>query len=341
MNKSRLLGSLLILASFAAAEGDAYLGEVQAGVRAFEAGTLDQAVTHFARARQMNAKDWRGHAWHSMTVLRQATGTRNRTRRLALAGEAKQLAAQLIKSAGLKFNDPLYNYLTGLADSLHGRTSQALTSLSRAYGASLPRYSPYREIGLRDLVSRAFAHATIDGAVGLLFRGEFERAEPMLQVAAKALPQNDGGWILLHRNFAVVDESLGRYEAAIDRLEKCLKMEPPPALREELQASIAVIYAKNKQLKEAAKALAAIPKESRHIDVIAARATVKKLAALRDPRGAAMEDALVFFRGEMKTYPEKELYRLVEDFAELVLARVERPQLEKERPLVDEAMTLL
>lgn len=334
--------ALLILATGAAAQEDSYRAALEAGVRLYQDNDFEGAVRSFARARRERPGDWRGHFWQAMALIRQAMFEGDAVRRQGLLREARAMTGPLVKEAGVLFQDPVRHYVLGLCASTAGERKEALGHFARAYQAPRHLFDPYREVDLHTLVRRAYSREVLAVATDHILHGRFDKADELLPVAAQALPEGDPAWRDLERHWAVVDEAMGRFDRAVERLRRCIELNADrPELQEEFRGTIALIQFKNNRYDQGVAALQEVPEGSRNPEVLAARCTQRKIPALRDPEGPAMDEALTYYRRVMADFPREEVYRLVEEFAEMVLAKVGPAQVERQAPLLDEAVALL
>jgi len=343
----RRLCLLLALAAAARAQDNPYAVAIVEGVELYYQGKYEDALTRFAKARQIAPHDWRGHTWQALTLIQQAMRAKDPLRRNGLLKEAKSMLGPLMKQAGIMFQDPLRHYLLGLIASVRGDDGEALNHLDRARKARTELFEPYNGkpvdgIELKDNVKRGFARGLMAVAKRLILQGEFEAADPRLALAFRELPKNDPGMRELRRHIAVVDESLGRWESAIEQLRICIELnQDRPKLQTEFVGTIAMIYFLNQKHEEGMKVLAEVPEDSEHPDILAARCTGLKTLALRDPEGKAMDDAIAYYRESMAKYPKEDVYRLVEDYAEIVLEKVRPAHAAQHRELLQDTLEII
>jgi tetratricopeptide (TPR) repeat protein len=332
---------LLLCALCATATAETYAEEIEAGRRHFEANRLDEALTHFARARALGPNDWRGHAFQVFTLIEQARGTHERQRRGALLREAEQVSGVLIKNGIVLFQDPLYKFMRGLHFDLIGDDPKAHEYLRQAYRAPPARFRRYAEIDLRGLVERAFATVTARLATRIIMFGDFSRADVMLREVAPLLPDDDPGRIALERQSAAVSEHFNRNEEAIGHLRRCIALsKDDPKAVQEFTGAIAMILFKTEKFEEGAKVLGELPPDCNHPEVIVARAASLYKQALRAPESDAMDDALGFHRRAIDDAPADDRHRLVVPYVELILEKVGPRDADKERALLDSAVRL-
>jgi tetratricopeptide (TPR) repeat protein len=332
---------LLLCALCTRAGAQGYVDEIKAGRRHYEAGRFDEALPHFARARTLDPDDWRGHAWQIFTLIEQARGAEDQARRLALLREAEAVTSVLVKRKLVLFQDPLYKFALGIVHDLRGDQAKAFDFFQQAYRAPRDRFPRYREIQLRPNVERAFAMASVQLATWLIMRGgsrQFERADRLLEEAARLLPQDDPERILLERQLAVVSENLQHHEKAIGHLRRCIELiKDDPQTAQELTAAIALIYFNTEQFENGAKVLKELPPDCQHPEVIAARATAHYKQGMAAPDGEEMATAIAHHREGIRKLAVRDRNRLVVPFVELVLEKVGPRDVEKERALLREA----
>jgi len=344
---------VLLLGCTVAAAQESYVDALNAGMRLYRKGTKDtskyeDAITQFARARQLNPRDWRGHAWQAMTLLQLAIlETRSFERRVALTREAESMTAMLVKEAKLPFQHPLRLHIMGLAASIRDERERAVNFLGRAARNSPELFEGF-EIGgtpLRMLVNKAYARALHDLAKRYILRGKFEQTDPMLAEAARIMPKEDiDGRRDLERSRAVVDEGMVRLESAIKRLRKCIAMyrKDRPDLVEEFLGTIALIYFKWEKYEEGVKVLKEVPADSKHPDILFARCTGHLHPALRSsPRDKKVTQAIEYYRKAMAVYPPEDMHRIVEDYARLVLHMVGPREAKQQEVLLQDTLKRL
>jgi tetratricopeptide (TPR) repeat protein len=312
--------ALLLLAAAASAQGRPADADIAAGRDAFDAGKYTDAITCFARARLADPRDWRGHAYTSLTLLQQAmreTGAR----RLDLAREAERVAGELVKLDLCDFHDPLYRFIKGLVCSLEGDDAKAYVTLSEALRSPPEKFAMYEEVELHRQVQRAYAVCGIRVAGILLAAGRFELAETEMTKAGALLPEDDPERARFERVFAAVSENLNKIDKAIAHLRACIALSKDPAVVDELTGTIALIHINNEQLEKGREVLAQASKESRQPELVAARCTLIVRDALREG-GARLDEALSQLRDAMLPYPPEQVYRLVLLYRDLLLTRV-------------------
>ena len=338
---------VLALAAAAPAQENPYAEAIVEGVQLYYKGKYDDAITKFARARQIAPQEWRGHTWQALTLIQQAMRETDATRRNGLLKEAESMTGPLVKQAGIMFQDPLRHYILGLCASVRGEDGKALDHLDRARKSRPELFKPYNGapvdgIELQQNVKRGFARGLMAVGKRLILRGQFEEADPRLQLAFRELPKDDPGLRNLRRHLAVVDEALGRWEAAIEHLEACILLNKDDAeLQLEFMGTIAQIYFKNQKLDKGLAVLAKVPEDSTHPEILAARCSALMIPALRDPEGEAMDAAIAYYKKAMAAYPKQDVYRLVEEFAELVLEKVRPQEADQHRALLDETLQII
>ena len=333
---------LLLLSHFATAQADAYADAIQAGRKAFEASRYEDAQTHFNRARLLAPDDWRGHAYLGFTLIEQALNSKDRQRRAALLQEADKVTGVLIKRRIILLQDPLYKFLQGMIQTIAGDHGKAFRFLDEAYKTPKRRFEPYAEVELRRNVERAFAKASLQMATHAMMVGAFAQADVWLDEAAKVLPESDPNRAPLERQMAAVAEHLGNQEAAIQHLRACIRLSKDrPEVKEELTGNIAMIYFVGEQFDRGRATLNELPPDTKHPEVVAARAMMHYKRAIKEPDGETMDAALAFYRNAMQEFPPDDRQRLVTPFAELVLERVGPRNAKQERELLLSAVKLL
>ncbi|MHC4933103.1 MAG: hypothetical protein ACYTGV_13030 [Planctomycetota bacterium] len=305
----------LLISATVHSEGDAFQSALQEGIKLFQEQRYAQAITKFARARQLAPEDWRGHAWQAFSLVRQAGAEKDRRRRSALLDEAESLTGPLVKQAGLLFQDPLRHYILGMVESNRGSEEAALNHFNYARRARRSLMERYAEIRLRDQTDRAYGNSTVRLAMSRIMSGRFDEAGKMLDHAAGVLPEGDGGWFILERARAVVDQAGGRYAEALAHLEACKAL---GGNRSEVTGAIALVHLKSGDLAAARAALEGVPAGERHPEVVIARCRTHALDALEHPEKRAA--ALAACRAGMKSLPERETYRLALEISALALA---------------------
>jgi len=332
--------SLLLAAAPALAQGDAFERELEGGVRMFEQGNYDDAATYFARARLIAPRSWRGHAYHSMTLIQAASKSIGPARRKALLEEAARVAASLVKQAGIRFTDPLFLFIQGVIQSQRGDDVKAYQTLDRAIKAPAEAVKRYDEVNLKGNLEIAFAKASVTMAKRLVVTGNFPGADRMMARAAPLLPESHADRVGFEHLHATICEQLGRVDEAIRHFRRVRELAKDEDTQLMATATVAMILVQHERLDEAREELARLPEESRQNDVVEARCMLRYSVALRNPDGPAMDEALAFYRENLEKHPEKNSYLLVRQFTDLVLARVGPAQAEKERPLLLEAARL-
>lgn len=339
---------LLLLAASVLAQDQVppkvYYETIGKGVELYNTGKYDEALTQFARARRLAPFDWQGHAWQAFTLLQQAIQEKAPQRKAALTREAESMTAMLVKQCGMLFQHPLRHYILGLAASVRGEQERALQHLTKAYTAPPSMFQAFNVIQLRNHVARAYSRALTEYAKRFILQGLFEQADPLLQRAERIMPANDKlGQRDLQRSLAVVDEGLSRNESAVKRLRKCIELnDDRPELQVEFIGTIAHIYFKSQRYKEGLAALAEAPADSQHPEILSARCAALLHPALEAaPDSKKVDEAIRFFRDAMAKYPKDEVYRLVEDYATLILHKVGRREAKKERALLEETVKRL
>jgi len=341
----RIACALLLCALPAAAQSaaEAYAREIATGVQLFHDGKYDEAALNFARARQLDPADWRGHAWHAMALVQQALDEQqDAVRRSDLFRQGEKIASDLIKRAGLGFTDPLYEYIMGVIASVRNDDPAALTLLKKAATAPRERYAPYQDILLRLNARRAYAKASTRIATRLIVIGEFEEADKYLAIADRNLPKDDPARQMLERKMGVVAEYLGRLEEAVQHLRTCIALNKDrPEVKLELTGSIAMIWFAAEKLEKGKAALAELPANCTHPEVLVARAMLLYKEAMRDPGGPVMDKAIAYHLQVMDQLAAEDVYRLAEQFADLVMEKVTPRDLEDNKALVEKTVALV
>jgi hypothetical protein len=85
-------------------------------------------------------------------------------------------------------------------------------------------------------------------------------------------------------------------------------------------------------------ALAALPSDCEHPDVLVARAMLVHKRTMREPEGDALDAAIRFHFAIMDKLAGQGLYRLGESLTDLVTERVRPPDVERERALLEKAL---
>lgn len=321
----------------ATAQDHSFADLIKRGREAYYAKDLDNALSLFAAARAKDGKRWEGHTWQALTLIHQALGETDRARRVAITYEAEAMTVELVKRSGLMFAHPLRQYILGICASLRDELERPVQILQKAYSAPRSMFVAFESIQLRKNVERAYGRALMDFGKRIIVSGRWHAASPVMARAAQVLPKDDPGWAELERSLAVLDEALNRWQSAIKRLHRCIELSDKPDVKLELTGTIAQIYFKNQRYDEGIKALAEVPKDSKHPEILAARCTALMHPALRgsrkDPR---VDKALAFFREAMKTYPEDDIHRLLEDYTQIVLHKVGVREAKAERALLED-----
>jgi tetratricopeptide (TPR) repeat protein len=314
--------ALLLLAGAASAQGRPDDGEIRAGREAFDAARYDEALACFERARVLAPDDWRGHAYVSLTLVQKAMGESSLRRCEEYLRKAGEAGGELVKRNLVDFHDPLYRFIRGVIYSIEGDHGRAHATLGEAMRAPREKFAPYDEIELHRMVRRSFAVAALRISLHLITQGKFEQAEVELENAARVLPENDPERRFLERLFAAVSENLGKLEKAIGHLRKCIEMSGDDALAiEELTGTIALIYLGHEEVEKGRAVLAEAPKDSRQVDVVAARCMLACKDALRE-RGTRLDEAMAYVREAMLSYPPENVYRLILLYRNLLEAKV-------------------
>jgi len=316
-----------------------YLGK---GIELHSAGKLEEAIPYFARYRELVPRDWRGHTWQALTLLKQASQETNTRRRAALIDEARAMQAPLIKQAGVPFRSPLRHYLNGMAANTAGDRAGAYNHLQKAVLANPTLFKPFESIRLHHYVNQAFALASMDLATTYIMQGAYEDANRHMETAKRYLPADDPRQRYVEVNLAVVKEGMGQYEVAIKHVRNCIEFarkagDDDKAL--EHTATIALIHLHSKDIEAARKVLDELPKDTKNADIVAARCRIRMIETERDPE--RLLDTLAYFREAMKDFPEDQLQRLVVDYGNLCITYISRNDAEKNRALLEQAVTFV
>jgi len=313
--------------------------EIDAGRTDFEAGRYEDATVHFARARALAPDDWRGHAFQALAMLQHAAAEPDPDRRALLVEQAQAVAAVLVKRRLCGFDDPLFRFLSGVALAVLAQPGQACDEFATALRAPAATLARYEAIDLHTNLKSAYVRTVLQ-VTGLLVRmGRFDRADEALARIAPFLPEGGPDRVPYERLRAVVCEQIGKYDAAIDALRACLRLEAKtPGAGEELRGWMAQVHFAAGQLDEGRKVLDAVA-ASTHPEVVTARCVLQFKLGMRAPeQQAAAIDAL---RKAIPELPPEDRYLVVELFARLARARAEAAGADAERALLEEAVRLL
>ena len=338
---------LLLLLGFAAPafgqgkqpEPIAYLNK---GIELHTAGQYEEAIGYIARYRSLVPRDWRGHAWQALTLLKQATTEKNPTRRAALVDEARSMQAPLIKQAGMPFRSPLRHYLLGMAANVSNDRIAAYKSLQKVVESDPALFEPYEAIRLRYHANLAFALASMDVATVHIMQGAYEDANKNMEDAKRYLPADDPRRRYVEVNLAVVKEGMGQYDVAIEHMRNCIEYARKDKDEEKLveyTATVALIHLHSKDVESARKVLEELPEGTSHPDVTAARCRIRMIETERDPE--MLLDTLKYFREAMKGYPEDQVQRLAVDYGNLCITYISRADAEANRAVLEKAVEIV
>jgi len=339
---------LLAIVPALRAQENAYLAAVDEGRKLYFERKYEAALGHFVKARQIYARDWRGHTWQAFTLLQMSIEEPDPRRRAGLIDEAEAMTgAPLLKQAGLLWQDPLRYYLLGMIAALRGDHARAFDALTKARTARPDLFAPYAaELDLKQIVDTAYARTCMDIGKSLIVEGKWPEADEILQQAFRIFVEykrmDDAAMKELRRHLAVVDESLGRFDRAIEHLTICIGLNADnPELQTEFKATIAMIYLANERLEEGIAALDRLPADCIHPEYIAARAKAYHKIAEDglDPDKVAV--ALDYYRKAMALYPKEDVYRLVIDYVKLLKETVSATDRDAKRPQIEEALRML
>ena len=338
MMRLRLLAILPLLGGLAAANPDTFDSFIVKARDAYAEGKFDDAVTYFAKARQVDESRWEGHTGQALALIQRALQEQG-SRRKATTHEAEAMTAQLVKKCGILFQHPLRLYIVGVCASVRGELERAVSNLRKAHAAPETMFKPFKSIELHLNVRRAYGRSLLDYGKRTIVHGKWSAAQPMLDRAQRVLPKDDPRRADLERSLAVLDEAFNRWESAIERLRKCIKIARKDnlELRHEFLGTIALIYFKNERHEDGVKALKDVSKDSKHPRILMARCTAMMLPALRgDRKDPLVDETLAYFRKAMATFPKDELHGLVEDYTKVVLHKVGVREAQKERALLED-----
>ncbi len=349
--RSALALPLLVLLPLAAAlraQENPYLAAVDEGRKLYFERKYEAALGHFVKARQIYPRDWRGHTWQAFTLLQMAIEETDPRRRAGLIDEAEAMTgAPLLKQAGLLWQDPLRYYLLGMIAALRGDHARAFDALAKARTARPDLFHPYAaELDLKQIVDTAYARTCMDIGKSMIVEGKWPEADEILQQAYRIFVEygrmEDTAMKELRRHLAVVDESLGRFDRAIEHLRTCIDLNADnPELQTEFKATIAMIYMANERLEEGIAALDKLPADCTHPEYIAARAKAFHKLAEDGLDPAKVATALAYYRKAMAVYPKEDVYRLVIDYVKLLKETVSAANRDAKRPELEEAIGML
>jgi len=316
---------------------------LQTGRELFDKGQYDQAAQRFQKVRAAAPRAWQGHAYLAMTLVQKASHTKDPLLKEQHLTAAARAAGFLVKSdgAGLRFTDPLYRFIDSVIKGVRGDTVKSQAILQSLIGLPEDRFRPYATVPLRPNVEQAYAQASLQILTRLIFVGAFDDADTLLERVQPYVMPTGTMRLNFERQSAVVDEHLGRLEDAVQHLRNCVPLMKDDIPRQhDLRATIAMMLMQNKRLEEGRKILAELPADSKSPEVVAARCMSHYLGGRKDPRGPAADAAIAYYRSALPTYPVELAYLMVEQFADLVLARVDRRTAADERPLLEFAVSL-
>lgn len=327
----------LFLSAPPASAEQSFADLILAGRKLYDEGKVEEASARFAEAAKREPADWRGHFWLCACALQRALHDEDPRRRADLLSEAEGHAASLCKPpANFYFTHPLPKYLQGLIASMRGDRMGAYGALNKAIRARPETYREFDEIGLQRMAERAFARSAIDLGKQMLVTGNFMNALNLLEQGGTYVPADDRqGQADLARHLAAAQEGLSRFDDAIRNLRRAIELEKEDEeVRFELTASIAMIHLRNEKLEEGTKVLGELPPDCRNIDVVWARSYAKRMEALRDPEGPAMEEALRNYLDLIPRFAKEDQYRFVVDYGETLLRRIGAVLRDADRPAV-------
>jgi len=340
-----LLAFLVLLPSLGFAQGarDAEpVAYLKKGIELYGANRYDEAIAYLARYRKLAPRDWRGHLWQALTLIKQASAEKNVTRRDALLDEARAMQTPLIKQAGMPFRSPLRHYLNGLAANVANDQAGAYRHLKKAVASAPDLFRPYASIRLQYHAGQAFALASMELATAHIMQGAYEDANINMEDAKRYLPADDPRHKYVEINLAVVKEGMGQYDVAIKHLRKCIeyaRKEGDKEAEQEHIATVALIHLHTKDIEGARKVLAELPRDCKHPDAVAALCRIRMIETERDPD--LLLGTLAYFREAMKSYPVDELQRLVVDYGNLCVTYISRADAEKHRALLEQAVEMV
>ncbi|MEM8884988.1 MAG: hypothetical protein AAGD14_13030 [Planctomycetota bacterium] len=328
---------MLLLASMASAQQDAFLGYLKKGIEFQHAGQFDEAISCFANARRLNPKDWRGHTFQAITIFSKAVQERDPRRREQLVKEAEALQGPLIKEAGMLFQSPLRFYLMGLASSCRADTQGAFLQFKRAWDAKPELYERYESMELRRNVRTAYSLASLDYALVVTQYARYEEADRFLLEADKNLSADHPRRMQLHEIGAIISEGVGNIRGAIRHIEKCIEYQKARGNTDRVNdhmAEIAMFHLLDGRIEEAQAQLAKLPPDARSLKITHAHGRLQYRMALREPERA--EKTLAYYRKAMQDAPKDRVQLFMVEFADLVLANTTRRNAEERRPLLEE-----
>jgi len=307
--------ALLVLAALAGAQAEEYLRTFKSGFEAYNAKQFETAVARFEECTRMLATDWHGHFWNALALAQLALQADEPQRRAELLRAAQRRTELMVKDAKVGFTSPATLYLEGMINDIGGNHPKAYQKLADAIRAPLAAFQAFADVQLAENVRTAFGIATMNLAETMIIQGNFQAADYYLGEANEYVPAQHPARPQLEQHRANVDEAMTKYDSAIQRLRKCIEMSPEK--REELLAGIAVIHLKNERLEDGLKVLDEA-RGSRHPDLLSARCFAARTSAKRAPESEEMARALKLYRETIQALAEDRVYRLVNEFAELV-----------------------
>lgn len=338
--RAAVLAALLCAFVSAQEEKDPLADAIGKGQAAFDAGDFQEAAAAFAEARRIAPAAWQGHAFQAMAHIEQARRERNLVRRDALLRQAESVASDLVHKTKARLSDPFYRFLRGLVELAAGNDDKAWDLFQKAAGARAAQYAPYEGFPLRDAARNGAVEAALHVTTKRIVSGKFEEACDVVARTAPLVAKDNPNRALFERLAGVAAGRLGRCEDAAKHFEVSLALSDSPALAEELHAILATMYFDQDRLDDGDRVLARIPADTQHPEVVYARCTAIYKRALAAPDGPKMEEALRRYREVMKTYPENEVYHLVEQWGDLVLAHVAAGDAGAQRGLLLETVAL-
>lgn len=328
-----------LCAVVAAQETDPFAEAIKKGQALFDAGKFEEAAAAFAEVRRIAPGAWQGHVFQAMAHIEQARRERNLVRREALLRQAESVASELVHKTNAGLSDPFYRFLRGMVQLAAGKPTEAWDLFFKAANARPAQYARYEGFPLRDAARTATVEAARHVTTEKIVAGEFEAADKVVARTAPFVAADNPNRALFERLAGVTAGRLGRCGEAERHFDTCLELSDD-AGADELHAILAKMYFDQGKLDDGDRVLAKIPAESKHPEVVYARATAIYERALADPHGPKMDEALHYYREVMKTYPEDQVYYLVEQWGDLVLAHVAPEEAAAQRALLLETLAL-
>jgi tetratricopeptide (TPR) repeat protein len=275
-----------------------------------------------------------------MAHIEQARRERNLIRRDALLRQAESVASDLIHKTHAKFTDPFYRFLRGMVELAAGNDEKAWDLFQKAAMTRAAQFQRYEGFPLRNAIGDAAVEASLHLATKRIVSGKFDEADKIVARTAPLVAKNNPNRALFERIAGITAGRLGRCDEAAAHFETSIELAGDPGFANELHAILATMYFDQDQLDKGDEVLAKIPADSKHPEVIYARCTSVYKRALAEPDGPRMDEALRLYRDVMKTYPENEVYHLVEQWGDLVLAHVSKDEADAQRELLLETVAL-